>query len=58
VTPKLMTMPEVRRAVQNKAKRDAVRILHDARSKCSPGSTAERFLSRCIDHVVTPERWS
>ena len=58
MTPKLMTIAEVRRAVENKAKRDAVKLLWGARSKCSPGSTAERFLSRCIDHVVTPERWS
>jgi hypothetical protein len=57
VTPKLMTMPEVRRAVQNKAKQDAVRILWKAREECST-LAAFRFLSRAIDHVITPERWS
>lgn len=46
------------RAEQNKGKQDAFWIVWNARESCTPGSTAVAILSRVLDHLMTPERWS
>ena len=58
VNPPLLSEAEVRRAVQNAAKRDAVSILWHTREQLTPNSTAAQIVSRAMDHVMTPEEWS
>jgi hypothetical protein len=49
---------ERQRVMWNTAKQDAVRIVWTARESCTSNSTAAQLLTRVLDHIVTPERWS